>query len=72
MTMVEVVRQFLHQRPFVPFRIVTKSGERHEIDNAERIALSKSEVHWFPKEGKWVRLPDDQIDVVYAPRRARD
>jgi hypothetical protein len=71
MAMVEIVRQFLHRKPFAPFRIVMKSGERHDIDDAERIALSKSEIHWFPKTGKWVHLSADEIDVVYKARQAR-
>jgi hypothetical protein len=67
--MVELVRQFLHQKPFRPFRVVMKSGERHEIDDPDRIAISRSEIHWFAENERWVRMKLDEIDLVYEPRK---
>ena len=69
--MVELVRKFLHQKPFRPFCVVMKSGERHDINHPERMAIGLSELHRFGKKDKWIRMNLDEIDVVYEPRSGR-
>lgn len=67
--MLEQVIQLLRRKPFSPFRIVMKSGERHDINDRDRIALGQSRIHWFPTTGKWVQLATNEIELVYEPRR---
>jgi hypothetical protein len=69
--MLEQVRQLLRRKPFKPFRVVLKSGERHDIDDPDRIALGKSLIHWFPQGDKRVQLSVNEIELVYEPRQAR-
>ena len=70
--MVEMVRKLLHQKPFRPFRVVLKSGERHDINDPTRMAIGLSEIHWFAKNDKWARMKVKDIDVVYEPRKSRN
>jgi urocanate hydratase len=69
--MVEIVRKLLCQKPFCPFRVVMKSGQRHDINDPDRMAISRSELHWFAKTDEWIRMRWDEIDVVYEPRSPR-
>jgi len=69
--MLEQVRQFLRQKPFRPFRIVMRSGERHEIDDCEKIAVGFVRAHWFPKGSSWIDIPEAEIELVYEPRMPR-
>lgn len=69
--MVETVRNYLHQKPFRPFRVVMKSGERHDITDPTRMAIGLSYLHWFTKNDKHVEMKVSEIDVVYEPRKAR-
>ena len=69
--MVEIVKKFLHQKPFRPFRIVMKSGVRHDINDPNRMAIGLSYLHWFAKNDKHVEMKVSEIDVVYEPRRSR-
>ena len=68
---VEIVKKFLRQKPFRPFRVVMKSGERHDINDPHRMAIGLSELHWFAKNDKHVSMKVSEIDVVYEPRTTR-
>ncbi|HEY8746414.1 MAG TPA: hypothetical protein VIM11_00460 [Tepidisphaeraceae bacterium] len=65
----ELVRQFLHCKPFSPFRIVMRSGERHEIVDPVKVAVGKSKVMTLTPRLK--ELAESEIELVYQPRRAR-
>jgi hypothetical protein len=68
---VERIREFLRRKPFRRFRVVMRSGERHDITDPDRVALGQMTVHWFPPSGRWTQMSDDEIELVYEPRRAR-
>jgi hypothetical protein len=38
------IRELLHQRPFVPFRIRLSNGDAHDVMNPHLVALMKSKV----------------------------
>ena len=65
----ELVRSFLHQKPFRTFRIVMRSGKRYEITDPIRVAIGRTMVY-LPTE-KLAQLPEAEIDVVYEPRNMR-
>ena len=68
-TNVEVVRTFLPQKPFRPFRIVMRSGDRHDITDPLRVAIGKSSVYVHVKT--MAELRETEIDLVYEPRSQR-
>ena len=65
----ELIRQFLHRKPFRPFRVVMRSGVRHEIVDPNKVAIGNSMAFAFLP--KLTELPDREIDLVYEPRNAR-
>lgn len=69
--MTRLVRKLLRCKPFKPFRIVMRSGERHDVTDPDRVAISRSYIMWFPPTGRMARLEKREIDVVYEPRRSR-
>ena len=69
--MAGLVKQLLHRQPFNPFRIVMRSGERHDVTDPGRVAIGKGYIYWFPPSDRMVRLPKREIELVYEPRRAR-
>ena len=69
--MTKLVRQLLHRKPFKPFRVVMRSGDRHDVTDPNRMAIGKSYVYWFPPAGRMVQLAKREIELVYEPRRSR-
>jgi riboflavin biosynthesis pyrimidine reductase len=70
----ELVKQFLHQKPFKPFRIVIDSGERFDIVDRLKIAIRKPKVYIVcaPNGRERVKeVHEKDIAVVYEPRMAR-
>ena len=65
----ELVRQFLHRKPFSPFRIVMRSGQRNEIVDPQKVAIGKTVVLAFLP--KMTEMAESEIELVYEPRRAR-
>jgi len=66
--MLSLVRKFLHRKPFHPFRIVTKSGERHDVTDPVRVALRQPDLFLFGRNERMKQLKESDIDVVYEPR----
>ncbi len=67
--MMDRIREFLHRKPFVPFRIVMASGERHDVVNSERIALGSKQVFLVSgSTGRMTWLKVEDIELVYMPR----
>lgn len=69
--MLKRIRQFLHRKPFSPFRIVMKSGERHEVEDPDRVALPKPDVFLFKQGDRMLQLKENDIELVYEPRSPR-
>jgi len=69
--MTRLVKQLLHRKPFNPFRIVMRSGQRHEITDPDRVAINRSFIFWFPPAGRMERLAKADIELVYEPRIGR-
>jgi hypothetical protein len=68
--MLEVIRQHLRRKPFSPFRIVMKSGERHEVVYPEKIAIGKDQVFLVEQPAtRMASLREADIELVFEPRR---
>ena len=39
-TFTETIRAFKHRTPFRPFTVLTVSGNRHEVDHADALAVN--------------------------------
>jgi hypothetical protein len=66
---VKLVRSFLHQKPFRPFRIVMRSGKRHDITDPMKVAVGNSSV--YVHVSTMAELRETEIDLVYEPRYQR-
>ena len=70
LVMLERVRQFLHRKPFVPFRVVLKSGTRVEVGDPDKVAIGGTKAFVLvPPRDRITELPEADIELVYAPRR---
>ena len=65
----ELVLQFRNCKPFVPFRIVMRSGARHEIVDPQTITIGLTRVMIAMPRLK--ELVASEIELVYQPRRPR-
>jgi hypothetical protein len=66
---IEKIREFLARKPFQPFRIVTQCGQRHEIVDRDKIAVTNARVFAFLPN--MVQIPAHEIELVYEPRQSR-
>jgi hypothetical protein len=62
----ELIRQFLHRKPFRPFRVVMRSGARHEIRDRDKVAIADTKAYAFLP--RLTELPESEIELVYEPR----
>jgi hypothetical protein len=70
--MVERIRQLLHEKPFHPFRIVMKSGERHDVVDPEKIAIGQNQLFLYSgRTEKMTWLKVAEVELVYAPLHQR-
>jgi hypothetical protein len=65
--MLELFRQFLRRKPFHPFRVVLRSGERYEIVDPEKVAVGQTKAFALVR-GKMAELRESEIELVYEPR----
>jgi hypothetical protein len=65
----EEIRQLLRRKPFRPFRVVMRSGARHEIIHPEKVAIGPARAFAFLP--RIVAMPESEIELVYEPRQAR-
>ncbi|HEY2584471.1 MAG TPA: hypothetical protein VGI81_01755 [Tepidisphaeraceae bacterium] len=65
----EQIRQLLRRKPFRPFRVLMRSGARHEIIDPNKVAVAATRaVAFLPR---MTDMPEDEIELVYEPRQAR-
>ena len=60
--MKEEILELLNRDPFVPFKIELMSGDRHQIDNPNLVAVGESTIHVMtPKSDRYVIIRLNQI-----------
>ena len=55
-TFTETIRTFKHRAPFRPFTVVTNSGNRHEVDHPDALAV---------KDGVALFLAPGGVPVIF-------
>ncbi len=68
--MIQSVRELLNRDPFSPFRIVTASGEKYEVNNPELLAVGKDQIFLFDRTDHFVFIRNNQITAVESIRTA--
>jgi hypothetical protein len=66
-TTLDTIKHLKRQEPFTPFHIVMTSGDRYLIENPDALAISSSQLHYYPRMGMGVHLRINQIAVVEEP-----
>ncbi len=61
---VDEIKAALERRPFVPFAIVTTSGDRYEITGLHQVAVAKLVVIILPPDSTSIYLRTNQIVAV--------
>jgi hypothetical protein len=71
--MLELVKQYRRQKPFLPFVVVLRSGRRFEIVDPDKVAIGKYKVFaYLPPPEIVTEVLAKDIELVYAPRRGRN
>ena len=65
--MLRTLREFLHHKPFRPFRVVMRSGKRYEIVDPDKVAIGSSKAYAFVP--KMTEIPENEIELIYEPRQ---
>ena len=61
----------LRKKPFKPFCIVMRTGERYDVFDADGVALGRSNVFlYLPSDRRMAWLAEHDIELVYQPRRS--
>jgi len=63
-TTLDTIKHLKRCEPFIPFQIVMTSGDRYLIENADALAISASQLHYYPRTGSGVHLRINQISAV--------
>lgn len=64
-TSLDTIRDLKKRDPFLPFTIVMTSGDRCLIEDPEALAISSSQLHYFPPRGKQAyHLRLSQVSLV--------
>jgi hypothetical protein len=58
------VRDLAHEEPFLPFLIVMASGDRCVIEDPDALAITPSQLHYYPRNGKGIHMRVNQIAAV--------
>lgn len=60
--MLATLNDLLNKLPFEPFRIVTSSGDKYEVQNPHNIAIMESRIFYaFPRSDQWAFVRLNQI-----------
>ena len=63
--MVESLLELLHKTPFQPFKIVTGSGDKYEVQDSSLVAVGQLMINYFyPRSDRWVFLRLNQITAL--------
>lgn len=50
-TSLDTIRDLKRREPFAPFTVVMSSGDRCLIEDPEALAITSSQLHYFPPKG---------------------
>jgi hypothetical protein len=50
--------------PFIAFRLVVTSGDRYLIENPDALAIARTQLHYYPRNGLGIHLRINQISAV--------
>ena len=64
--MLELLRELLRQKPFRPIRVVMRDGNRYDITNPEKVAVTEKRAFAFLPA--MVEMQATEIELVFAPR----
>jgi hypothetical protein len=63
-TTLDTVKDLANREPFVPFRIIMTSGDRYVIEDANALAITPSQLHYYPRTGMGIHMRFNQIAAV--------
>jgi len=61
---IDTIKHLRRREPFTPFQVVMASGDRYLIENPDALAISSSQLHYYPRTGMGVHLRINLINAV--------
>ncbi len=69
--MIQELRDLLDKEPFEPFRIVTSSGDKYDVENPHNVAFGESRIGLFPPHtNRWIVIRLNQITAFESASEA--
>ena len=70
-TFTEAIRTFKHRSPFRPFTLVTVSGNRHEVDHPDALAVNDGVALFFGPGGVPVICDHEGVSEIIGDLSGR-
>jgi hypothetical protein len=69
--MIKAIEKLRRKEPFVPFRIITTSGEHYDVVNPNLIAIGQSELfYYYPRSEQFAFIKLNQIVSLESIKNA--
>jgi hypothetical protein len=69
--MIEGLQEMLRREPFIPFRIVTTSGDKYQVKDPELVVIMKSQVFIAqPRSDRFALLRNTEIAAIEGRQAA--
>ena len=63
-TTLDTVKDLANREPFIPFHIVMTSGDRYRIEDPNALAITTSQLHYYPRTGMGIHVRLNQVAAV--------
>ena len=60
----DTILHLKRQEPFRPFHVVMSSGDRYLIEDPDALAIARSQLHYYPRNGLGIHLRLTQVVAV--------
>ena len=63
-TILDTVKDLANRERFVPFHIIMTSGDRYRIEDPNALAITTSQLHYYPRTGLGIHMRLNQVAAV--------
>ncbi|HVT89027.1 MAG TPA: hypothetical protein VHD56_09265 [Tepidisphaeraceae bacterium] len=63
-TTLDTIKSLTNSEPFVSFRVIMTSGDRYLIEDPNALAITASQLHYYPRTGMGIHMRVNQVAAV--------
>ena len=69
--MLDTIRDMLHRKPFLPFKIVLTSGNGYDVVNPDLVAMGETQITvYLPKSDHFAVIRINQVAALESLQKA--